>query len=135
VGEAFGGDEFMAVKPWLGAIREPSSWKASEHAHTAELPTADLEMVFVYGYRAQDVRSNVFYGSTVSEVVYHTAAVGVVYDSVKHKQRFNLTHTDDIVSLAIYSPGNMVATGETVGKCCLSIEGLLIAGSCRRSCR
>lgn len=112
VGAPSGGDEFMAVKPWIGAIREPSSWKESRQtAEAAAPPPAELELNFVYGYRAQDVRSNLFYAGSGSEIVYHAAAVGVVYDSERHKQRYNLSHTDDIISLATYGQGSMIATG------------------------
>jgi len=55
-----GGDEFMAVRPYLGAIREPSGWK--EPAECGKKLEEELEMKFVYGYRAQDCRSNLFYG-------------------------------------------------------------------------
>ena len=50
----------MAVKPYLGAIREPSGWK--EPAECGKKLEEELEMKFVYGYRAQDCRSNLFYG-------------------------------------------------------------------------
>jgi HELP motif len=44
-----GGDEFMAVKPWLGAIREPSQWKETPQQGAA--PDADMSLSFVYGYQ------------------------------------------------------------------------------------
>ena len=100
-----------ATKAWTGAIREPSNYKESNDPTTWSPPSADLELAFVYGYRSQDVRSNCFYGSVVSEVLYPTAALGIVYDSVKHKQRYNTAHTDDIISMASYPKNNLVATG------------------------
>jgi HELP motif len=44
-----GGDEFMAVKPWLGAIREPSQWKETPQQGGA--PETDMNLSFVYGYQ------------------------------------------------------------------------------------
>lgn len=102
-----------ATRAWTGSIREPSNYRESKDPASWSPPIADLEPAFVYGYRSQDVRNNCFYGSVVSEVLYHTAAVGIVYDSVKHKQRYNLSHTDDIISLAAYPKNNLVATGKS----------------------
>ena len=46
------GDEFMAVKPWIGAIVEPS-----EHADpNPALPKMGFELEYVFGYRCEDVR-------------------------------------------------------------------------------
>ena len=45
------GDEFMAVKPWLGAIKEPSEFKKSSQQHKP--PNADLDLDYVFGYRAK----------------------------------------------------------------------------------
>lgn len=45
------GDEFMAVKPWVGAIREPSAWK--EGPEDALPPAAELRLSFVYGYQVR----------------------------------------------------------------------------------
>jgi len=38
-----------------------------------------VELEFAHGYRAHDTCDNVFY-TAKGEVVYHTAALGVVYD-------------------------------------------------------
>lgn len=106
-----GGDEFMATKAWKGAIREPSSWANNKCKIPTGPPSAVLEMHHVYGYRSQDVRSNLWYTSGVSEFVYHSAAVGIVYNSTTHKQRYNLTHGRHIISLAAYPKAALVATG------------------------
>ena len=46
------------------------------------------------------------------EIVYHVAAVGIVYNRENHKQRFYNAHTDDILCLAIHPVRDVVATGQ-----------------------
>ena len=110
--EMSGGDEFMAVKPWLGAIVAPSKWKASEDGTDADEPPKALALESIYGYNS-DRRSNVFY-SRNGDVVYFAAAAGVVHNpkAKEGKQQFNLSHTDDILAMAMHPGGNTVATGE-----------------------
>ena len=47
----------MAVKPWLGAIKEPSDYKAIRAP--SEAPNINLNLEYVYGYRAKDCRNNI----------------------------------------------------------------------------
>lgn len=103
------GDESSAVRPWKAAAREPSNWKPSPEAGAA--PTASLELAFVYGYRGYDCRNNI--GAVGGRLAYHTAAVGVVYDSHEHRQTHCLEHDDDIVCLAAHPSDGVVASGET----------------------
>ncbi|ETW00430.1 hypothetical protein, variant [Aphanomyces invadans] len=104
------GDEFMAVKPWLGAIREPSNW--TPKPDDAEAPQSSLELSFVYGYRGFDTRNNLSYGADTNTIVYHAAALGIVYDVQQHRQIFHYGHTDDIMCLAVHPEGHVVASGE-----------------------
>ena len=46
------------------------------------------------------------------EIVYHIAAVGVVYNKQTHSQRFYLGHDDDILCLAIHPVKDVIATGQ-----------------------
>lgn len=62
-------------------------------------------------YRGYDCRSNLFYTQT-GEIVYHIAAVGVVYNRQQNTQRFYLGHDDDILCLAIHPLKDYVATGQ-----------------------
>ncbi|GMH62047.1 hypothetical protein TrLO_g8072 [Triparma laevis f. longispina] len=106
-----GGDEFMAVKPYLGAIREPSGWKDPDDLGT--MPGNSLSIEFVYGSRFSDCRSNMSYGDSVTEIVYNVAGVGVKYDISDGTQLYSLEHDDDIVSCAVDPvTGCTVATGE-----------------------
>ena len=52
-----GGDEFMAVKPWLGAIVEPTI----PPAVNPTIPEDELHLRWVHGYRSLDSRNNLRY--------------------------------------------------------------------------
>lgn len=48
------GDEFAAVKPWLGAIKEPKNHpKPNKKA-----PAENYEMDWVWGYRSEEAKMN-----------------------------------------------------------------------------
>jgi len=47
----------MAVKPWLGAIKEPTGFVKPRNFNAP--PNASLELDYVFGYRAKDCRNNV----------------------------------------------------------------------------
>jgi WD40 repeat protein len=68
----------------------------------------------VHGVRTHDCYNNVF-ASAKGEIVYHAAAVGIVYDKRSHTQRHFEGHGDDIISLHMHPDGVLVATGE-IGK-------------------
>jgi len=46
------GDEFAAVKPWLGAIKKPTHHPKIN----PDAPADDLEIDWVYGYRNEEAR-------------------------------------------------------------------------------
>lgn len=102
------GDEFLAVKPWIGAIVAPSNAPTPNSRE----PDVQLELEWVYGYQTELSHQNLVYNDR-DEIVYHTAAVGVIYDPVAHLQRHHVSHSDDILSFALASPArSVVATGE-----------------------
>lgn len=74
----------------------------------------------ICSYRGYDCRSNLFYTQT-GEIVYHVAAVGVVYNRQQNTQRFYMGHDDDILCLAIHPLKDFVATGQVTAE----IQGLL----------
>ena len=113
------GDQMLAIKPWLGALKPPSSLPKPDNT----LPAISLDLEYVYGYRCFDSRQNLFYTRNPDEVVYMTAAVGVVLNKRLNTQKIfgggptasKTGHTDDITSLAIHPDRDTIATGE-VGK-------------------
>lgn len=114
----------MATKPWLGAIKEP----IPVPKNNPNKPSFTYEIDFVYGFRTDDARMNLYYNS-LKQPVYMTAAMGVIYDSRKRtqkifgggetdlmirKQNDNSIegHTDDITALAMSNDRTLVATGQ-----------------------
>ena len=71
-----------------------------------------LQMQFVYGYCGRRVRQNLFYNAD-GKVVYHVAALGVVYDAQHHAQLTFSGHDDDITALAMHPDRVRVVTGQT----------------------
>ena len=69
---------------------------------------------WVYGYRGYKSKNNLRYLADGS-IAYHTAGLGVVYDSQTQTQRHFDKHTDDVTAMAVAPDGKTVATGE-VGK-------------------
>lgn len=67
----------MAVKPWIGVIKNsvPSKYKPSPR--DSEAPDATLQLEYIHGYRCHDARNNLHYTAT-GEIVFHAAAVGIV---------------------------------------------------------
>ncbi|KAI3362845.1 hypothetical protein L3Q82_001894 [Scortum barcoo] len=104
-------------------------------------PDQGLRLQFVHGYRGYDCRNNLYY-TQGGEVLYHVAAVGVVYNRQLHSQRFYLGHDDDILSLSIHPLKDYAATGQ-VGrdpaihvwdvqtlKCLSLLKGFHLRGVC-----
>jgi len=100
-------EKFQAVKPWLGSIVAPTNHPEQDVA----APATDLELDYVHGYRSQDATNNLFYNAA-GDVVYSSAAIGIIYNSVTHSQKFYIGHDDDIISLAVSPDRQFVATGQ-----------------------
>mmetsp|Transcript_9925 Transcript_9925/g.14948 ORF Transcript_9925/g.14948 Transcript_9925/m.14948 type:complete len:2471 (-) Transcript_9925:176-7588(-) len=121
--EPTGGDEFMAVKPWRGAIRAPDN----PPPISASPPAAQLELNWVHGYTSgaagkhnSRISSNLFYNCE-GDVIYPAAALGVCLHhdsdtSEKCTQKYFKGHDDDVLCLTISSCKRYVATGQTASK-------------------
>eukprot|EP00795_Rhopilema_esculentum_P003114 gene3114-1413_t len=90
---------------------EKSDTKVSAKKARGKSPSKGVQLSFVHGYRGYDCRNNIFYMQS-GEIVYHIAAVGVVYNKQTHSQRFYLGHDDDILCLAIHPMKDIIATGQ-----------------------
>ena len=74
-------------------------------------PDGGLLLDFVFGYRGYDARNNIHF-TAQKEIVYHVAALGILYNSENHTQRFYNKHTDDILCLALHPMKDYAATGQ-----------------------
>lgn len=75
--------KFMAVKPWIGAVKEPDDHPPVDMSE----PDAEYELEYVYGYRCEDSRQNVYYNKD-GNLVYMTACLGVILDKASNTQTF-----------------------------------------------
>ena len=135
------GEEFMAVKPWIGAMKEPSSHSPADVDSSP--PDEALELSYAFGYRCRGVFDNVHFSAAgtcgnagrarvrcalllrtnlrprglvvfwcrAGELVYPAAAIGVIANPEDGSQRFYQGHVDDIMCLAVDSTGTLAATG------------------------
>jgi len=102
--------------PLKGSVFPPSDFKPAADAF--KLPTQQLELEFIQSFRGHDARDNLYVVPSTGDIVYHAAAVGIVFDPKNRTQRFFNHHDDDIVSLGVHDFGNgkvVAATGQ-VGK-------------------
>ena len=67
--------EFLAVKPWIGAVKEPDDHPPVNKS----APDEEYELEYVYGYRCEDSRQNVYYNPD-GKITYMTACLGVILD-------------------------------------------------------
>lgn len=117
------GQEFMAVKPWIGQVAEPDQ----HNDVNKEAPDVSYALEYVYGYRSADSRQNVYFNCK-KQATYMTAAVGVILDHESNTQCFfgggetddtrrkahgELDcHNDDIMALAISPNREFAVTGQ-----------------------
>ena len=117
------GDAFLAVKPWIGAVFEPSV----HNEPNPDKPDETYKLEYVFGYRAEDSRNNVYYNAE-GNVVYMTACLGVILNKNDNTQTFfggnevencekqhakdKLNHTNDITSIGISNDRTLACSGQ-----------------------
>ena len=108
------GDQFMAVKPWLGAIKEPTQ---PYYKSRGKPPRASLTLAYAHGYRTKDCRNNLKYVGD-NQIAYHTAGLGIVMniEDRPHSQVFFDSHNDDVISMAWNKEKSEMFTGEMGAK-------------------
>lgn len=105
----------MATIPCQAVINNmvPSSYKPRKTDTSA--PKAQLDLEYVYGYRCHDTRNNLFYSHDGTKLLYHAAALGIIYDKATNTQKFFRGHTDDIHCMAVHPTEPLCVTGQ-IGK-------------------
>ena len=107
----------MAVKPWIGAVVEPTNHPPVNKS----IPDIIYKLEYVYGYRTQDSRQNLYYNPD-GNIVFMSACLGIILDKTNNTQTFfgaeevnneskqtssDLKgHTNDITCLKINSLGS-----------------------------
>lgn len=71
-------EEYVSIKPWMGAIKEPSNYY-KDPLNQNKAPMVDISLEYVHGYRSRDCKNNVRYLKNGS-ILFNTAALGVVMD-------------------------------------------------------
>jgi hypothetical protein len=65
------------------------------------VPDGNLKIRYVHGYRSFDCTNNVKFLKN-NNIVYHSAALGIVLNPDTNEQTFFNQHQEDIVSLAMH---------------------------------
>ena len=115
------GDQFMAVKPYLGAIKAPTRPITDNPMQ----PEINLSIDWVFGHNA---RGGVKYNAN-GGVCYSAAALGIQLrklagkeeDSKKMEQKFCRGHDDDVKSFAMSADKTIMATGQMGKKPCVKV--------------
>ncbi|XP_072020355.1 uncharacterized protein [Amphiura filiformis] len=79
-----------------------------------DAPKESLQLDWVYGYRGNDCRCNMYVLKS-GELVYFMGRIAILYDGQNHVQRHYMEHTTDIRSLAVHSNQVTIATGQAAG--------------------
>eukprot|EP00658_Telonema_sp_P-2_P077592 TRINITY_DN7051_c0_g1_i8.p1 TRINITY_DN7051_c0_g1~~TRINITY_DN7051_c0_g1_i8.p1 ORF type:complete len:684 (+),score=158.29 TRINITY_DN7051_c0_g1_i8:706-2757(+) len=104
----------MAVKAWVGAIVPPDGEDKVRKVPAGE-PSQTLTLEWAHGFRGHDTRQAAMYNKH-GDMVWITAALGVVYSKATRSQRFFTGHENDILSIAMNpADGVTVATGQWTG--------------------
>lgn len=127
VDDAGQGDQFMAVRPYEGAIMEPDE----HNDENKNPPDVCYKLDYVYGYRAEDSRMNCFYNKD-GKICYMTAALGVILCQRSNTQKFfgggqtdnaskkvardEACHTNDITAMDMSCCRTLCATGQNGSK-------------------
>jgi len=102
------GQGWMAVKPYIGALKEPTN----APTNNPRLPKQTLEVEWVYGYRGHDSRDNLSLDKR-GRVIYPMAGFVLALDYENGAQEQFQGHTDDVLCLCKHPlNSDIVATGQ-----------------------
>ncbi|XP_072174360.1 uncharacterized protein [Diadema setosum] len=78
-------------------------------------PSVELQLDWVYGYRGNDCRGNLFEVSGGEEILYFMSSIAIMYNPTLNLQRHYTKHTAEIRSVTVHSDGVTVASGQSRG--------------------
>lgn len=103
-------DDLIALKP---KVKEEIKKAETElHFKRQNRPDVSLNIDFVFGYRGYDCRDNLFFIHESGLMIYHVAALAIVFNKDTQSQTYYNQHTDDILCLALHTTRNYAATGQ-----------------------
>ena len=121
--ETEGGDQFMAVKPFLGAVKNSAPSNSRDFKGNLDPPDMDMQLKYVHGYRAFDTRNNIHFVDD-RHFMFHAAGVNIKMSTEQtrsksssesiYQQYFNVENSDDITAMA-YNPKTKLAAFGQVG--------------------
>ena len=115
------GDQFMAVKPYLGTVINSAPSNSKEFKGNLDPPEMDMRLKYVHGYRAFDTRNNIYFVDD-KHFMFHTAGVNIKMSTElsrtkssseeTFKQYFNIENSDDITAMAFNWRTKLAAFGQ-----------------------
>ena len=99
------------MNAWTKVSEQMNPYPPGQLPTDNKVPNVNLDIGYIYGYRSYDTRNNIGYNSQ-SEIVYHTAACGIVLNKKSNTMKVNTAHNDDITCLDVNTGKGLVATGE-----------------------
>lgn len=110
------GDQFMAVKPFLGEVKnsEPSDFYYEKGMEKP--PRENLELYYANGYRCFDSKNTAKFAANPDSVVFVTAALGVNLDYMSNSQTFFNQHEEDVISFDLHPSRQIAASGQMAMK-------------------
>lgn len=110
------GDQFMAVKPFLGEVlhSQPSDYFYEKGMEDA--PDTNLSLYHVNGYRCFDAKNTAKFAKTAESVVFVSAALGVNLHLQSNRQTFFNMHEEDVISFDLHPSRQIAASGQMAAK-------------------
>ena len=106
------------ARPWMDESLQPAT---AEDDLDFSSPSQAVSVEWIYGYTGQRLRNNCRY-SLEGDIMYPVGSIVVVYNKVRHAQKYYTGHRGEVLSLAIHPEGRIVASGDGVEPCpCIDI--------------
>ncbi|RYG67057.1 hypothetical protein EON64_08310 [archaeon] len=100
--------KLITLRPWVGAIVEPSNARDFEVAQTLK---HRLNLLHIYGYQSKLTRQAVSYNCNY-DVLYATSRYVAVFNKKQNKQIFYQQHQHQVCAMAVSKDGKLVASVE-----------------------
>jgi Ca2+-binding EF-hand superfamily protein len=103
----------VVSRPWMDECLEPAT--APDDLDFSS-PTQACSVEWVYGYTGQRVRNNARY-SLEGDILYPVGNMVIIYNKVRHAQKYYTGHRGEVMSIAVHPEGRIVASGDANEPC------------------